>query len=131
MCQICEVAAPEVGAGAAPRFAAASATSPALRRAAPINLEAAHSAAAAMLKGVGVQGRRTLIKGGTVLSANLRRTRESRKIRPGLPLHPYDGMSELGWKAAADAGAHMSIAAPIEMHMRHERRRFRTCATSE
>ncbi|MBV9289757.1 MAG: amidohydrolase family protein [Hyphomicrobiales bacterium] len=29
------------------------------------------------------------------------------------------GMSDLGWKAAADAGAHVSIAAPIEMHMRH------------
>ena len=29
------------------------------------------------------------------------------------------GMSETGWKAAAEAGAHVSIAAPIEMHMRH------------
>ena len=29
------------------------------------------------------------------------------------------GMSEVGWKATADAGAHVSIAAPIEMHMRH------------
>ena len=29
------------------------------------------------------------------------------------------GMSEVGWKAAADAGAHVSIAAPIEMQMRH------------
>jgi len=29
------------------------------------------------------------------------------------------GMSEFGWKTAADAGAHVSIAAPIEMHMRH------------
>ena len=29
------------------------------------------------------------------------------------------GMSDTGWKAAADAGAHVSIAAPIEMHMRH------------
>jgi cytosine/adenosine deaminase-related metal-dependent hydrolase len=29
------------------------------------------------------------------------------------------GMSELGWKAAADAGAHVSISAPIEMQMRH------------
>jgi 5-methylthioadenosine/S-adenosylhomocysteine deaminase len=29
------------------------------------------------------------------------------------------GMSEVGWKAAADAGAHVSVAAPIEMHMRH------------
>ena len=29
------------------------------------------------------------------------------------------GMSDVGWKAAADAGAHVSVAAPIEMHMRH------------
>ncbi len=29
------------------------------------------------------------------------------------------GMSETGWKAAADAGAHVSISGPIEMHMRH------------
>ncbi len=29
------------------------------------------------------------------------------------------GMSDMAWKAAADAGAHVSIAAPIEMHMRH------------
>ncbi|HXZ16689.1 MAG TPA: amidohydrolase family protein [Roseiarcus sp.] len=29
------------------------------------------------------------------------------------------GMSEVGWRAAADAGAHVSISAPIEMHMRH------------
>ncbi|MDE3176704.1 MAG: amidohydrolase family protein [Pseudomonadota bacterium] len=29
------------------------------------------------------------------------------------------GMSETGWKAAADAGAHVSISCPIEMHMRH------------
>lgn len=29
------------------------------------------------------------------------------------------GMSELGWKAAADAGAHISLAVPIEMTMRH------------
>jgi 5-methylthioadenosine/S-adenosylhomocysteine deaminase len=29
------------------------------------------------------------------------------------------GMSEAGWKYAADAGAHISIAAPIEMQMRH------------
>lgn len=29
------------------------------------------------------------------------------------------GMSELAWKAAADAGAHVSLAVPIEMHMRH------------
>jgi cytosine/adenosine deaminase-related metal-dependent hydrolase len=29
------------------------------------------------------------------------------------------GMSEEGWKYAADAGAHVSLAVPIEMHMRH------------
>ncbi|WP_258571314.1 amidohydrolase family protein [Flavimaribacter sediminis] len=29
------------------------------------------------------------------------------------------GMSEDGWKHAADAGAHVSLAVPIEMHMRH------------
>lgn len=29
------------------------------------------------------------------------------------------GMSEAGWKCAADAGAHVTLSAPIEMHMRH------------
>lgn len=29
------------------------------------------------------------------------------------------GMSEQGWKYAADAGAHVSLSVPIEMHMRH------------
>jgi len=29
------------------------------------------------------------------------------------------GMSDLGWKAASDAGAHVSLAVPIEMNMRH------------
>ena len=29
------------------------------------------------------------------------------------------GMSDLGWKAAADAGAHVTFAVPIEMQMRH------------
>ena len=29
------------------------------------------------------------------------------------------GMSELGWKHAADAGAHVSLSVPIEMQMRH------------
>ena len=29
------------------------------------------------------------------------------------------GMSEDGWRYAADAGAHISLAVPIEMHMRH------------
>ena len=29
------------------------------------------------------------------------------------------GMSEDGWKYASDAGAHVSLSVPIEMHMRH------------
>ncbi|SLN62785.1 Melamine deaminase [Roseivivax jejudonensis] len=29
------------------------------------------------------------------------------------------GMSDMSWQAAADAGAHVSLAVPIEMHMRH------------
>jgi cytosine/adenosine deaminase-related metal-dependent hydrolase len=29
------------------------------------------------------------------------------------------GMSDLGWKATADAGAHVSLSVPIEMSMRH------------
>jgi cytosine/adenosine deaminase-related metal-dependent hydrolase len=29
------------------------------------------------------------------------------------------GMSDAGWQYAADAGAHVSMAVPIEMHMRH------------
>ena len=29
------------------------------------------------------------------------------------------GMSDLAWKAAADAGAHISLSVPIEMQMRH------------
>ncbi len=29
------------------------------------------------------------------------------------------GMSEMAWKTAADAGAHVSLAVPIEMQMRH------------
>ncbi len=66
MCQICEIAASQGGGG---RFVATPATSPDLPRAAPANLEAAHGAAVStMPEGVGVQGRRVLIKGGTVLS---------------------------------------------------------------
>jgi 5-methylthioadenosine/S-adenosylhomocysteine deaminase len=72
LCQICDASASEV-AGGVPRFAAAYAAEPDLRRAAPANLEAAHGAAAsAMPQGVGAQGRRTLIKGGTVLSMDER-----------------------------------------------------------
>lgn len=29
------------------------------------------------------------------------------------------GMSDQGWKYAADAGAHVSLSVPVEMHMRH------------
>ena len=29
------------------------------------------------------------------------------------------GMSDMAWKVAADAGAHVTLAVPIEMHMRH------------
>jgi cytosine/adenosine deaminase-related metal-dependent hydrolase len=29
------------------------------------------------------------------------------------------GMSDMAWKKAAEAGAHISLAVPIEMHMRH------------
>ncbi|MBR9762825.1 MAG: amidohydrolase family protein [Rhodobacteraceae bacterium] len=29
------------------------------------------------------------------------------------------GMSDMAWQRAADAGAHVSLAVPIEMHMRH------------
>jgi hypothetical protein len=36
LCQICDVSASEIGAGAAPRFAAAYAAEPGLRRAAPV-----------------------------------------------------------------------------------------------
>jgi 5-methylthioadenosine/S-adenosylhomocysteine deaminase len=67
MCQFCEVAG--VDAGGRPHFAAApdsiSGPSPATAQ----NPEAAQGAAAsAMPEGVGVKGRKTLIKGGTVLS---------------------------------------------------------------
>ena len=73
MCQICGVGGAEHGAAATPRFAATSATEPDLRRAVAVNLEAAHGAAAsAMPQGIGVQGRRTLIKGGTILSLDER-----------------------------------------------------------
>ena len=73
MCQICGIAAPEVGAGAGLRLAA-SAAEPGMRRAAPVNLEAAHgqAAASAMPEGVGAQGRKVLIKSGTVLSMDER-----------------------------------------------------------
>ena len=71
MCQICEVAASQVGANA-PRLSGFAAE-PGLRRAAPTNLEALQSAAASVMpEGVGVQGRRTLIKGGTILSMDER-----------------------------------------------------------
>ena len=72
MCQICEVATSGIGADGGSRFAA-FANEPDSRRAAPVNLEAAHGAAAsAMPEGVGTKGRKTLIKGGTVLSIDER-----------------------------------------------------------
>ena len=71
MCQICELAASQVGPNA-PRLSG-FAIEPNPRMAAPVNLEAAHGAAASVMpEGVGVQGRRTLIKGGTVLSMDER-----------------------------------------------------------
>ncbi len=73
MCQICEATASGLGVGAPSRLHATSGREPDLRQAAPVNLEAAHGAAAAAVpEGVGVQGRRTLIKGGTVLSMDPR-----------------------------------------------------------
>jgi 5-methylthioadenosine/S-adenosylhomocysteine deaminase len=72
LCQICEVIASRGGSGAGallPR----SASEPGLRRAAPVNLEAAHGAASsAMPEGVGLKGRLVLIKGGTILSMDER-----------------------------------------------------------
>jgi cytosine/adenosine deaminase-related metal-dependent hydrolase len=68
MCQICDVAAAG-GTSRASASIAASANQPGPRLAAPTNVEAAHgSAAHPMPEGVGGEGRRTLIKGGTILS---------------------------------------------------------------
>jgi 5-methylthioadenosine/S-adenosylhomocysteine deaminase len=67
VCQICEA----VSANSAWQFSAGFAPAP--RQAAPTNLEAALGAAAsAMPEGIGVTGRRVLIKGGTVLSIDER-----------------------------------------------------------
>ncbi len=41
------------------------------------------------------------------------------KIGPDNIFIHMTGMSELGWKTAADAGAHISLSVPIEMTMRH------------
>jgi 5-methylthioadenosine/S-adenosylhomocysteine deaminase len=72
MCQICDVAASGAATNA-PQFAAAFAANSGLRHAATAGPEATHGAAtAAMPEGVGVKGRRTLIKGGTVLSMDER-----------------------------------------------------------
>jgi 5-methylthioadenosine/S-adenosylhomocysteine deaminase len=71
MCQICDVAAS--GADGARQFAAAFAANSGLRHAAAAGPVATHGpATAAMPEGVGVKGRRTLIKGGTVLSMDER-----------------------------------------------------------
>jgi 5-methylthioadenosine/S-adenosylhomocysteine deaminase len=72
MCQVCEVAASQLGAGATPGFATYSAQ-PGPRRTAPPRRKVARaSAASAMPEGVGAAGRRLLIKGGTVLSIDER-----------------------------------------------------------
>src|SRR5271157_3815734 len=73
MCQVCDAVAFGGVASSAPYLAAAFAATPLPRQAAPTNLEAAHGAAAsAMPEGVGVAGRRVLVKGGTVLSIDER-----------------------------------------------------------
>ncbi len=71
MCQFCETAAS--GAGGVPGFAAAQASTSGSLQAAASNAEAAHGAEASVMpEGVGAKGRRTLIKGGTVLSVDPR-----------------------------------------------------------
>jgi cytosine/adenosine deaminase-related metal-dependent hydrolase len=42
-----------------------------------------------------------------------------RKFGPDNIFIHMTGMSDMAWQAAADAGAHVSLAVPIEMHMRH------------
>lgn len=37
------------------------------------------------------------------------------------------GMSDMAWQAAADAGSHVSLAVPIEMHMRHGKPPIQKC----
>ena len=67
MCAICDLAS--AGGETSPIFAA----KPAPRRAASIKGNAQHDAASrAMPEGVGAKGRRTLIKGGTILSMDER-----------------------------------------------------------
>jgi 5-methylthioadenosine/S-adenosylhomocysteine deaminase len=45
---------------------------------------------------------------------------EEGRVRPedNIFIH-MTGMTDDAWKAAADAGAHVSLSVPIEMHMRH------------
>lgn len=43
----------------------------------------------------------------------------SGQLADDLILIHMTGMSERGWKYAADSGAHVSLSVPIEMHMRH------------
>jgi 5-methylthioadenosine/S-adenosylhomocysteine deaminase len=72
VCQICEVAASQQGAGSIPWLHAFSAQ-PGSRRAAPAKHKAPRaSTASAMPDGVGTKGRKTLIKGGVVLSIDER-----------------------------------------------------------
>ena len=71
MCLVCDVAASS--AGGASSSAAGSASNPGLRRAAAASPEASLGAAdSAMPDGVGVKGRRTLIKGGAIVSMDPR-----------------------------------------------------------
>lgn len=73
MRQICEEVSVARGANGASQLSTRFAAAPAERRAAPTHLEAAHGAAASpMREGVGVKGRRVLIKGGTILSMDER-----------------------------------------------------------
>jgi len=66
MCTLCSLA---IGGGTREQAFSSMLAGPPPRRAAPTNLEAQHGAAAkAMPEGVGLKGRRTLIKGGTILS---------------------------------------------------------------
>src|SRR5271157_179147 len=73
MCQVCDAVAFGGVASSAPYLAAPFVSKTGSRQAAAAGLEGAHEAkASAMPEGVGGQGRRTLIKGGTVLSMDER-----------------------------------------------------------
>ena len=118
MCQICDAAAPSRG----PDWIAPLAgfpIEPDLRQAAPVNLEAAHGvAASAMPEGVGAQGRRTLIKGGTILSMDERVGHHavgdvlfegSRIVEVAASIHAPDA-------AIIDASGHVVMPGFIDTH---------------